>query len=351
MHHYTALPSIFSYHDLAPNLDLPALLRKLSPPPRFAHTTLASYLPDPHHPTQAAAKAYLQNFVARLNRQQNGLGKLLKAFVPENIVGIYLNGGFGVGKTHLLAGVYQAFAGKKVYLSFTELMYLIGYLGLERASAELGAAQLICIDEFELDDPGNTTMALGFLQRVFAQGAVVVTTSNTPPSRLGEGRFAVQDFQREIAMLSAKFHVVRIDGPDYRLRHHASQSTHSTWHLQGLRRLFSDYHPAKLRKKAYFTGEELSHFLRQLHPMRYLEIAEMLDAVFLEHLAALTDQYDALRFVYFVDKLYDYQSKLFVADSVPIETLFPSDFYKSAYAKKYLRCLSRLREICEQAPA
>lgn len=346
MYHDAMRSTVLSPHDLAADLRFETLQLKLTPPPRFEHITLENYQPDPAHPTQAAAKAYLSDFIRRLNRQQNGLGRLLRPFTAERIWGLYLDGGFGVGKTHLLAGTYHAFVGKKVYLSFTELMYLIGYLGLERAAAELSASRLICIDEFELDDPGNTTMALGFLERVFAQNAVVVTTSNTPPARLGEGRFAVQDFQREIAMLSSKFHILRIDGIDYRRRHFAAEPLHSTWHIARLAQLFSDYRPTAPRKKIYLSGQELLKLLRQLHPMRYLELAEQLEAVFLEQLSPLTDQYDALRFVHFVDKLYDYRSKLFVARSVPVDQLFPEAFYGSAYAKKYLRCLSRLKEIC-----
>ncbi|MFN3386226.1 MAG: cell division protein ZapE [Candidatus Thermochlorobacter sp.] len=338
---------IFSLHDFKPQIQVSSLSQRLVPPPRFATATLESYIADHAHPSQQAAKEYLRAFIHRLNRQRNGLGKLLKSFGASPILGIYLDGAFGVGKTHLLAAAHSAFEGKKYYLSFTELMYLIGYLGLERAAAELSTANLIAIDEFELDDPGNTTMAIGFLQRIFARNIAVITTSNTPPSRLGEGRFAVQDFQREISALSSQFYVLRIDGNDYRQRRVTSASaSHSTWHLSGLRKFFSDYHVEHGRKKAYFNADELLHMLRTFHPMHYLELAETLGAVFIEDLWQLHDQFDALRFVYFIDKLYDNQSKLFASATIPIEELFPKEFYKSAYAKKYLRCLSRLKEMC-----
>jgi len=346
-HRTTSTISVFSLDNFKPELNIKKLSQKLVPPPRFAQATLDTYIPDHAHPSQHAAKEYLRNFVHQLNRRRNGLEKFFKSFASPSVLGLYLDGVFGVGKTHLLAGVHSAFEGKKFYLSFTELMYLIGYLGLARAAEELGTAHLIAIDEFELDDPGNTTMAIGFLQRMFARNIVVVTTSNTPPSRLGEGRFAVQDFQREIAMLSSHFHVIKIDGSDYRQRHALHTSPpHSTWHLPNVRKLFSDYHVEQGRKKAYFTADELLQMLRQFHPMHYLELAETLGAIFIEQLSPIEDQFDALRFVYFVDKLYDHQSRFFASATVPIEELFPKEFYKSAYAKKYLRCLSRLREMC-----
>lgn len=46
----------------------------------------------------------------------------------------------------------------------------------------------------------------------------VAATSNTLPEQLGEGRFAAQDFLREIHTLASIFTTVRIEGPDYRHR-------------------------------------------------------------------------------------------------------------------------------------
>jgi cell division protein ZapE len=77
---------------------------------------------------------------------------------------------------------------------------------------------LLCIDEFELDDPGNTTLISRLLAQLVERGVSVAATSNTLPEQLGEGRFAAQDFLREINTLAAIFDVVRIDGPDYRHR-------------------------------------------------------------------------------------------------------------------------------------
>src|SRR3712207_8834295 len=43
-------------------------------------------------------------------------------------------------------------------------------------------------------------------------------SSNTLPGSLGEGRFAAEDFLREIQALADRFEVVRVDGEDYRHR-------------------------------------------------------------------------------------------------------------------------------------
>ena len=61
---------------------------------------------------------------------------------------------------------------------------------------------VVCIDEFELDDPGNTTLISRLLSQLVERGVSIAATSNTLPEQLGEGRFAAQDFLREINTLA-----------------------------------------------------------------------------------------------------------------------------------------------------
>ena len=48
---------------------------------------------------------------------------------PAGPMGLYLDGGFGVGKTHLLASTWHAAPGPKAYGTFVELTHLVGALG------------------------------------------------------------------------------------------------------------------------------------------------------------------------------------------------------------------------------
>jgi cell division protein ZapE len=342
--------TVLNLNEIRASVDFTQVQSSLTPPPRFETATLESYISDENFPSQDRAKHILSAFIRSLNEESSGgFQKIFSLFSSKpQAQGIYLDGGFGVGKTHLLASVFHGVtAEKKIYLSFTELMYFIGLAGLERCAAELGAYKLICIDEFELDDPGNTTMSLGFLTRIIEKNVRVVATSNTPPERLGEGRFAVQDFQREIGEIASRFQTVQIDGNDYRRRKHAdgTSAIASLWQLPDLQQRFTDYAATTEHKKLFLSEPELLAMLRRFHPMHYFELAEKLDAVFLDHLSTLRDQYDALRFVYFIDKLYDDKVKIFAAAHVSIEEIFPPEFYKTAYAKKYWRCVSRLKEV------
>ena len=138
---------------------------------------------------------------------------------PEMKPGVYLDGGFGVGKTHLLASVYHAMPARRKYFgSFIEYTALVGALGYQKTVELFRGADLLCIDEFELDDPGDTMVMTRLLGELVPTGTKLAATSNTPPNALGEGRFAAQDFLREIHAMASSFETLRIDGTDYRQR-------------------------------------------------------------------------------------------------------------------------------------
>ena len=196
------------------------LVEQMSPPPMFDEVSFDSYIPDPDEPTQARAVEAAAEFagtVAGLRRGgKRGLFGRKKA--PATGVGLYLDGGFGVGKTHLLASIYHSCPGPKTFGTFVELTHLVGALGFNNTVEQLSGNSVLCIDEFELDDPGDTMLVSRLLTELTARGVSIAATSNTLPGQLGEGRFAAQDFLREIKKLSAIFETIRVDGPDYRHR-------------------------------------------------------------------------------------------------------------------------------------
>lgn len=150
-----------------------------------------------------------------------GFGKGKAAKTPAGPRGVYLDGGYGVGKTHLLASLWHATPAEpslKAFGTFVELTNLVGALGFQKTVQTLSGHRLLCIDEFELDDPGDTVLVSSLLGRLVDAGVALAATSNTLPGKLGEGRFASVDFLREIQGLSAHFRSLRIDGDDYRHR-------------------------------------------------------------------------------------------------------------------------------------
>jgi cell division protein ZapE len=201
--------------DRSPEVPPETLIAGLVPPPLFAGVRFDTYRPDPAEPTQAAAVAALTEFAQRVAAPRRRRRFRRSA---EQGRGIYLDGGFGVGKTHLLAALWHAVPGPKAYTTFVELTALAGAVGFARLVDTLGHMRLLAVDEFELDDPGDTVLVSTLMTRLAERGVALAATSNTLPDRLGEDRFATEDFLREIQGLAARFVSVRVDGPDYRHR-------------------------------------------------------------------------------------------------------------------------------------
>src|ERR1700734_578024 len=208
--------------DRRPTVSPERLIAQLTPPPTFADASFAGHHPAPAEPTQSAAVAACQRFCERAVEHRRGRRRLLGRREATPGVGLYLDGGFGAGKTHLLAAAYRQLPDDpvhpKAFATFMELTPLAGVFGFIECVDLLADYTLLCIDEFELDDPGNTTLISRLLSHLAERGVSVAATPNTLPEQLGEGRFAAQDFLREINTLASIFTTVRIDGPDYRHR-------------------------------------------------------------------------------------------------------------------------------------
>jgi cell division protein ZapE len=314
------------------------LIAQLIPPPTFAEVSFATYRPDPAEPTQAAAVTACQEFCRQAVERRAGRRKLLgkRAVLPG--VGLYLDGGFGVGKTHLLASAYYQLpddgAHPKAFATFGELTQLAGVFGFVECIDLLAGYTAVCIDEFELDDPGNTTLVSRMLSALVERGVSLAATSNTLPEQLGEGRFAAQDFLREINTLASIFTTVRIEGPDYRHRD-----------LPPAPQPLSDEEvtarAAGVRGATLDDFDALCAHLATMHPSRYLTLIDGVTAVFLTGVHKIDDQNVALRLVALTDRLYDAGIPV-VASGAKLDTIFSEEMLAGGYRKKYLRATSRL---------
>ncbi len=324
--------------DRQPTVSPERLIAQLTPPPTFADATFASYHPDPTEPTQSAAVAACRGFCERAAELRGGRKKLFGRREVLPGIGLYLDGGFGVGKTHLLAAAYRQVPDDalhpKAFATFMELTQLAGVFGFTECVDLLGGYTLLCIDEFELDDPGNTTLISRLLSQLVERGVSVAATSNTLPEQLGEGRFAAQDFLREISALAAIFDVVRIEGPDYRHRDLPPAP----------RPPIDDEVAAHALRTAGATLDDfdaLCDHLATMHPSRYLTLIDGVTAVCLTGVHAIDDQNVALRLVALTDRLYDAGIPV-LASGEQLDRIFSEEMLTGGFRKKYLRATSRL---------
>ena len=332
----------------APHVPADRLVAEMVPPPRFDAVRFDTYIPDPHQPSQPEAVRVLSGFAAGLGAPADAGKRRWFAKKPEKKPtgprGVYLDGGYGVGKTHLLASLWHATPAEpslKAFGTFVELTNLVGALGFQQTVATLSGHRLLCIDEFELDDPGDTVLVSSLLSRLVEHGVALAATSNTLPGKLGEGRFASADFLREIQGLSAHFRPLRIDGEDYRHR--------------GLPEAPPPYSDEQVKQAAYATpGATLDDFsalldhLAKVHPSRYGALTDDLKAVCLTGVGPVPDQSTALRLVVLADRLYDREVPV-LASGLPFDRLFSDEMLNGGYRKKYFRAISRLTALARDA--
>ena len=326
-------PSITSRN---PSVSTAQLLAQLVPPREFNNARFETYIPDARFGSQLNAIDACRSFASPTK-----VGGLFSK-KPTGPAGVYLDGGFGVGKTHLLASIWHEFKGKKLFGSFLAFTGLIGVLGFANAVKQLSSYELICIDEFELDDPGDTMMMSRLLSELNLKGVKFAATSNTPPNALGQGRFAAADFAREISAMADRFQIVTIDGEDYR---HRPVDNSPTSLPENEIEAWIVGQDAKKRSSAVDEFGSLLKHLSTIHPSKYLQLLAGVDNVVLLDVAMLYDQVAALRFVALVDRMYESQIALRNTGH-SLTTVFSDEMLGGAYKKKYLRAVSRLGAMC-----
>ena len=332
--------------DRNPTVTPEQMVEQLVPPEMFSEVSFDSYIPDPNEPTQAAAVQTGRAFVAdvvKLSKQRNKKGLFGRKSTPPHGVGLYLDGGFGVGKTHLLASIFHSVPSPKSFGTFVEYTHLVGALGFNQCVEYLANHSVICIDEFELDDPGDTMVMSRLLTELAARGVSIVATSNTLPGQLGEGRFAAQDFLREINKLSSVFQSVRVDGPDY--RHRDLPPAPDPLTDEELVAVAESDPTATLD-----DFDALSEHLSKLHPSRYKQLVDGISKVCIRGVHPADNQTVALRIVVLADRLYDAGIPVLVSGA-KLDEIFTPEMVAGGYRKKYLRATSRLLALSRFASA
>src|SRR5690606_9508574 len=137
--------------------------------------------------------------------------------------------------------------------------------------------------------------------------------------------------------MAEAFQTLRIDGVDYRQRAidgHAVVLTDTEYE-----RALTDAAQAGLVSDDGFTA--LVEHLATVHPSRYIRLIDGLSMIGMRDVSELVDQSAALRFVAFVDRVYDAQIPL-RATGLGLDQVFGEEMLAGGYRKKYLRAISRL---------
>jgi len=330
--------------------------------------------------TQQQAVALLDNLYQQvMNPGGNSRwpGWLTRTAQPTTIRGLYFWGGVGRGKTMLMDLFYQSLTsnikGQRTHFhSFMNEIHasLRQKKNLEkplRAIAQDIAARVrvLCLDEFVIIDIGDAMIMAGLLETLFAEGVVLVTTSNAAPQDLYRDGLQRARFIPAIDLIEQHCQVVQLDGGlDYRLRFLQQTDLYSIPHdeLCAKRiRSYIDQHVSALQtpqRELVVNGRKLAHhfcagdtvwfsFAELCETTRsqvdYLELARFFNTIIVTEIRQMDNSSDdvARRFVLLIDVLYDHHVKLICSAAVSPEQLYLG----SRLSFEFERTVSRLLEM------
>lgn len=341
-----------------------------------AELARADFLPDP---AQQRAIEQLQALYERLlsapkPRWPARLFGRNRTRVP--VRGLYLHGGVGRGKTHLMDMFFASLpSGNKLRLHFHRFMRRMhadlkrcrgAKNPLDKVAARLAAqARVLCFDEFFVSDIADAMILANTLQALFARGVTLVATSNIPPAELYRDGLQRARFLPAIDLLQT--HTQTIDlgqGTDYRLRaleqveiyHHPWDAAARRAMAANFRRLVGDGQVlcgrslriaerriplrAQAEGVAWFDFDALCGGPRNQND--YIEIAHEFHSVLVGGVPAFDRQDDlARRFIHLIDEFYDRNVNLILGAAVPLEDLYVAGRLQFEFA----RARSRLLEM------
>ncbi|MDC8830080.1 cell division protein ZapE [Alteromonas gilva] len=337
-----------------------------------------------HDPAQENAVRELQRLYEALIAQPaspSGFASKVKALFgattpPTPIQGIYFYGGVGRGKTYLVDTFYHCLPFEnKMRVHFHRFMHRVHdelkLLGGKQDPLDIIAAKLaketriICFDEFFVSDITDAMILGTLMQALFAQGIVLVATSNIVPDELYRNGLQRARFLPAIALINKHCNVVNVDsGVDYRLRTlEQAEIFHYPLDEQATSNLHSYF--TQLAPDEGTSGESIEVNHRQLRTLRdadgvlmiefselcegprsqsdYIELSRCYHSVLVANVKQMGQGNDdvARRFIAMVDEFYERHVKLIMSAAVALEDLYTDGMLSF----EFRRCLSRLQEM------
>lgn len=227
--------------------------------------------------------------------------------------------------------------------------------------------RVLCFDEFSVTDIADATILSRLFAALFAQGVIVVATSNVEPARLYEGGRNRDLFLPFIALLQERLDVLRLDArTDFRLEKDSLREVFFTPNGESSRHaidaLFRSltgvaegapitlrvgsrdlYIPEAARRVARFQFEDICS--RPLGASDYLALGERFDTIIVENAPAMNfdRRNEAKRFITLVDILYEKKVRLILSAEKEADELYHAP--TGHEAQEFQRTASRLIEM------
>jgi cell division protein ZapE len=328
-------------------------------------------------PAQHAALRELDRIHAALQAPaRGGWFKRLRDAGDEAPRGLYLWGGVGRGKTFLVDllfdGLPRADKRRTHFHRFMREVHaqLRAHAGKHDPLATIAREwrtqfRVLVLDEFFVSDIGDAMLLGRLLDRLFAEGVVLVTSSNTPPAQLYKDGLQRARFLPAIVSIERHCVVLHLDSPqDYRLRALTRSPVYrqpldagsDAWLAARWSELTAgcpaEDEPLRIDGRdiptralaegfAWFDFGALCEGPRAAGD--YIEIAREFHTVLVDGIPVFDARHDdaARRFVTLVDELYDRHVNLVCTAAAPPQQLYAGERLAGAFE----RTASRLIEM------
>lgn len=330
-------------------------------------------------PAQTDAVRAFQSLYDALSAQpaKGGLGGLFKKKKVEAPKGLYLWGGVGRGKSMLMDLFYEtAPVEAKRRVHFHAFMQEI-HEGLNVARAEghsdplqvvadavIRQARLLCFDELQITDITDAMIVGRLFDKLFAEGVVVVTTSNRVPEDLYKDGLNRKLFLPFIDLINQRLDILELESEtDHRQEVLADEALYlsplgpdATAKMETLwGQLSGGASEARILSNkgrevvipAYSNNAGRGSFAdfceKPLGPSDYLMIADAVAVLMIDDIPRLSraKNNEAKRFVTLIDALYEAKTRLICSAAAE-----PDDLYEEGPgAFEFQRTASRLTEM------
>ena len=354
----------------------------MTPTPPSPRERYQSDLAEPGFVADAAQSAAVdalqlvyENLLARPPKKRLVSRRLVWPTVP----GLYLWGGVGRGKTHLMDAFFEALPFEhKLRTHFHRFMLDVHARRrkfpdeqdpLKLVAAEIAQkVRVVCFDEFYVSDIADAMILGRLFLHLFAQGVTLVATSNCAPDELYRDGLQRANFLPAIEMLKSHVSVLNVDGGvDYRLRaltraelYHWPNDARADEVFEiafkdiapepGQPNVELEIHGRQLKVRRLADGVAWFDFAELCEGPRaaadYIELAREHHTILISRIPQLTYEREdpARRFINLVDEFYDRGVKLLLAAEVALESLYTGNKLQF----EFRRTRSRLTEMQTQ---
>jgi len=296
------------------------------------------------------------------------------------IKGLYFYGGVGRGKTYLMDLFFHSIKSERkqrlhfhhfmlqVHKQLTTLQGQVDPLK-EIAKQFASKTDIICFDEFFVEDITDAMILAGMFEALFSEGVVLVATSNIHPNHLYRNGLQRARFLPAIDLINQHCEIFNLDGgKDYRLgRLIEAEIYHYPLDQEAILQIQNSFETFAAGDKEYnqkimindrplssiavsqdalsIEFSELCDGPRSVHD--YIELAIVYRTILVSNIPKMDDQHNDLtrRFIAMVDEFYDRNVVLIISAEVDVLSLY----HGTRLAFEFQRCVSRLLEMQSKA--